>query len=146
MEKEKLSRKAKKKAAKEQSKPVKVLEKKKVEDLTIADVLQMPLYVSNLQNLLDSLKKSRSEARIKAHDERKQLCAHPIDKLSKTDIWQSGNFVIAYANVMDKKLQGYSANERKFIRDVGTEAFNITMKALIENEKKGNPSNGDDKQ
>ena len=146
MGKVKLSRKEKKKAAKEQSKPVKVVEKKKVEDLTIADVLQMPIYLSNLENLLDSLKKSRSEARKKAHDEGKQLSSHPIDKLSKTDIWQPGNFIVAYANVMDKKLQGYSANERKFISDVGTEAFNSTMKALIENEKNGNIGNGDDKQ
>lgn len=67
---------------------------------------------------------------------------------------------VLYANAMDKKLQGYSSSERKFILEVGGEAFNITMKQLVDqenkdnstelfvkcldNEKKRDNSNGDD--
>lgn len=43
-----------------------------------------------------------------------------------------------YANAMDKKLHGYSSSERKFILEVGGEAFNITMKQLVDQEKKDN--------
>ena len=39
---------------------------------------------------------------------------------------------------MDKKLHGYSSSERKFILEVGGEAFNITMKQLVDQEKKDN--------
>jgi hypothetical protein len=42
---------------------------------------------------------------------------------------------------MDKKLQGYSSAERKFILQVGGEAFNKTMKELLDEEKKDS-SNG----
>lgn len=42
---------------------------------------------------------------------------------------------------VDKKLQGYSSSERKFILEVGGEAFNITMKQLVDQEKKDNEKN-----
>lgn len=52
-------------------------------------------------------------------------------------------------SAMDKKLQGYSSSERKFILEVGGEAFNITMKQFVDQEKKDNEekrdnSNGND--
>lgn len=53
---------------------------------------------------------------------------------------------VLYANAMDKKLQGYSSSERKFILEVGGEAFNKTMKKLIADEKARNNSDGDNKQ
>ena len=42
---------------------------------------------------------------------------------------------------MDKRLQGYSSSERKFILEIGGEAFNITMKQLVAQEKKDNEQN-----
>jgi hypothetical protein len=48
-----------------------------------------------------------------------------------------------YAEVMDRKLQGYSSEERRYIRQVGGAAFNLTMEKLLDEEKKDN-GNGND--
>ena len=65
---------------------------------------------------------------------------HPIDRLQERVVFEPGQMTVLYANAMDKKLQGYSSSERKFILEVGGEAFNITMKQFLEQEKKDNES------
>ena len=63
---------------------------------------------------------------------------HPIDRLQERGVFEPGQMTVLYTNAMDKKLQGYSSSERKFILEVGGEAFNITMKQLVDQEKKDN--------
>lgn len=53
---------------------------------------------------------------------------------------------VLYANAMDKQLQGYSSSERKFILQVGGEAFNNTIRDLLNNEKKRDNSDGNNQQ
>lgn len=61
---------------------------------------------------------------------------HPIGRLQERGVFEPGQMTVLYANAIDKKLQGYSSSERKFILEVGGEAFNITMKQLVTKKRK----------
>lgn len=128
---------------KRERKSRKVKAPKRVADLKVVDVLKMRLYQDNLKSVMDELETSRRDAR-NVLNEREKLKAHPIDKLIDKGIWNCGDFTVLYAQVCDKVAVGYSATERKFISEVGTEAFNKTMVKLIEDEKARDNGNGND--
>lgn len=106
-----------------------------VKEMTIADVLKTPAFYNNLKVVISDLENIRRNARISANAPLKRL---PIDRLQERGVFEPGQMTVLYANAMDKKLQGYSSSERKFILEVGGEAFNITMKQLVDQEKKDN--------
>jgi uncharacterized protein (TIGR02757 family) len=117
-----------------------------VADLSIADVLKMPLFFDNVKTQLTSLWNDREKARKKAAKDNQRLKAHVIDRMHNAGDWEPGKFVVIFATILDKVATGYSSNEREFIRAVGMTAFNITMQKLIDDEKKRDNSNGNDKQ
>lgn len=108
---------------------------KGLKDMTISDVLKTPEFYNNLKVVISDLGNIRRNARISANAPLKR---HPIDRLQERGVFEPGQMTVLYANAMDKKLQGYSSSERKFILEVGGEAFNITMKQLVDQEKKDN--------
>lgn len=108
-----------------------------VKEMTIADVLKTPEFYNNLKVVISDLENIRRNARISANATLKR---HPIDRLQGKGVFEPGQMTVLYASAMDKKLQGYSSSERKFILEVGGEAFNITMKQLVDQEKKDNES------
>lgn len=117
-----------------------------VKEMTIADVLKTPAFYNNLKVVISDLENIRRNARISANAPLKR---RPIDRLQGKGVFEPGQMTVLYASAMDKKLQGYSSSERKFILEVGGEAFNITMKQFVDQEKKDNEekrdnSNGDD--
>lgn len=103
--------------------------------MTISDVLKTPEFYNNLKVVISDLENIRRNARISANAPLKR---HLIDRLQERGVFEPGQMTVLYANAMDKKLQGYSSSERKFILEVGGEAFNITMKQLVDQEKKDN--------
>lgn len=116
-----------------------------VKEMTIADVLKMPLFFENVKRQLTSLWKDREKARKDATRNNTRLRAHVSTVCT---IPGSGNREISlffFAKVLDKVATGYSSSERAFIRAVGMTAFNITMQKLIDDEKARNNGNGDDK-
>lgn len=117
-----------------------------VADLSISDVLKMPLFFDNMKTQLTSLWNDRETARKKAAKVNERLKAHVIDRMHNAGDWEPGKFIVIFATVLDKVATGYSSNEREFIQMVGMIAFNNTMKKLIHNEKKRDNSNGNDKQ
>lgn len=117
-----------------------------VADLSIADVLKMPLFFDNMKVQLTSLWNGRETARKKAAKVNERLRTHVIDRMHNAGDWEPGKFIVIFATIMDKVATGYSSNEREFIRAVGMTAFNITMQKLIDDEKKRDNSNGNDKQ
>ena len=119
---------------------------KKVADLSIEDVLIMPLFVSNLRAQINELWKSRETARKNAGKDNQKLKNHVIDQLHADGLLDAGNFAVLFAQVLDKVATGYSSNDREFIRAVGMTAFNITMQKLIADEKERDNSDGNDKQ
>lgn len=108
-----------------------------VKEMTIADMLKTPAFYNNLKVVISDLENIRRNARISANAPLKR---HPIDRLQERGVFEPGQMTVLYASAMDKKLQGYSSSERKFILEVGGEAFNITMKQFLEQEKKDNES------
>ena len=106
-----------------------------VKEMTIADVLKTPAFYNNLKVVISDLENTRRKAGMMADA---PLKLHPIDRLQERGVFELGQMTVLYANAMDKKLQGYSSIERKFILEVGGEAFNITMKQLVDQEKKDN--------
>lgn len=76
----------------------------------------------------------------------KALKAHPIDGLHNAGLLEPGEFVVAFAKVLDKRETKLSRAERDVIHTIGMTAFNKTMKKLIADEKARNNSNGDNKQ
>lgn len=117
-----------------------------VKEMTISDVLKTPEFYNNLKVVISDLENIRRNARKSANAPLKR---HPIDRLQEKGVFEPGQMTVLYANAIDKKLQGYSSSERKFILEVGGEAFNITMKQLVDQEKKDNEekrdnSNGND--
>lgn len=117
-----------------------------VADLSIVDVLKMPLFFDNVKAQLTSLWNDRETARKKAAKVNERLKAHVIDGMHNAGDWEPGKFIVIFATILDKVATGYSSNEREFIRAVGMTAFNITMQKLIDDEKKRDNSDGNDKQ
>lgn len=99
-----------------------------VKEMTISDVLKTPEFYNNLKVVISDLENIRRNARISANAPLKR---HPIDRLQEKGVFEPGQMTVLYASAMDKKLQGYSSSERKFILEVGGEAFNIIMKQLL---------------
>lgn len=99
-----------------------------VKEMTISDVLKTPEFYNNLKVVISDLENTRRNAEISANAPLKR---HPIDRLQEKGVFEPGQMTVLYASAMDKKLQGYSSSERKFILKVGGEAFNKTMKHLL---------------
>ena len=106
-----------------------------VKEMTIADVLKTPAFYNNLKVVISDLENTHRKAGMMADAPLKRP---PIDRLQGKGVFEPGQMTVLYASAMDKKLQGYSSSERKFILEVGGEAFNITMKQLVDQEKKDN--------
>lgn len=100
-----------------------------VKEMTISDVLKTPEFYNNLKVVISDLENIRRNARISANAPLKRYL---IDRLQEKGVFEPGQMTVLYASAMDKKLQGYSSSERKFILEVGGEAFNITMKQLVD--------------
>lgn len=65
-----------------------------VKEMTIADVLKMPLFFENVKRQLTSLWNDREKARKDATRNNTRLRAHVIDRMHNTGHWEPGNFVI----------------------------------------------------
>lgn len=115
-----------------------------VADLSIADVLKMRLFYDNAAEVRE-IWESREKAR-KALKATERLKAHPIDGLHNAGLLEPGEFIVAFAKVLDKRETKLSRAERDVIHTIGMTAFNKTMKKLIADEKARNNSNGDNKQ
>lgn len=63
-----------------------------------------------------------------------RLKAHPIDGLHNAGLLEPGEFVVAFAKVLDKRETKLSRAERDVIHTIGMTAFNKTMKQLIKQE------------
>lgn len=99
-----------------------------VKEMTISDVLKTPEFYNNLKVVISDLENTRRKAGISANAPLKR---HPIDRLQEKGVFEPGQMTVLYASAMDKKLYGYSSSERTFILKVGGEAFNKTMKHLL---------------
>ena len=112
----------------------------KVNEMKIADVLVTNEYYKNIKNIIANLRHIREDARKESNN---ILLRHVMDRLEERGVFEPEQMTQLYAEVMDRKLQGYSSEERRYIRQVGGAAFNLTMEKLLDEEKKNN-GNGND--
>lgn len=115
---------------------------KRVDDMSIADVLKLPLFYNNMAAEIESLWNDREDARKNVALRGERLRAHVIDRLHADGKLQTGEFVVLFAQVLDKVATGYSASDRQFIRDLGMIAFKKTMQKLLDDEKARDNSDG----
>lgn len=116
-----------------------------VSKLSISDVLKMKLFYDNANSEIRKTIASREEA-AKRLRPGERLKAHPIDKLSNKGFLNVGNFIVTFARVLNKVETTLSSTERGFILSIGMQAFNKTMRKLINDEKERNNRNGENKQ
>ena len=117
---------------------------KRVADMSIEDVLLLPLFYKNVEKHITSLWNDREKARYEAGGRGERLKSHPIDKLHAEGKLVPVDFIVLFAKVLDKVAIGYSATVRQFIRDLGMIAFRETMQKLLDDEKARDNSNGND--
>ena len=117
---------------------------KPIEEMTITDVLQLPLFFDNAKKDLADVWNQRVAAR-KGLNHGERLRVHPIDDLHAAGLWEPGEFTVVYAKVLNKVKTGLSRTKRDYILGFGNGIFNKTVKTLLDNEKAGNNSDGDDK-
>lgn len=111
---------------------------KKVEDMTMQEIIETEVFAMELQKNLDAFERSRKEARKKANN---PLKAHPIDKLIKDDEWNVKTMTELYVQCCYKECKR-SANERVFIAMIGNFAYDRTKVILQENETKDTDADG----
>lgn len=111
--------------------------------MTIGDVLKLPVYKENLQAVMAAVNKSRKEANERAIEQGRKLKRHPIDTLIEIGYWNANTLIALYTQICDKTC-GLASELRKFVFDVCTDAFNKTIKKLLDDEKAANPSDGND--
>ena len=104
-----------------------------VEDMTISDVLKTNEYHYKLGIIIADLKHTREKASINT---KATLKRHPIDRLLERGVFKPGEMTLLFAKAMDKKLQGYSSNERNLILQVGRKALMATIKQFVDQEDK----------
>lgn len=109
----------------------------KVKDMLISDVLVMPVFVEAIKNEINDLLLSRDAGERNALSKGGKLAAHPIDYLRKMGYMAPGQFIIEYANVLNKKSE-LSSSQRGFILVTGNNVFFKVVEKLQENEKKTN--------
>ena len=103
------------------------------EDMSISDVLKTNEFHDNLGMIIADLKHIREKQKIKA---KAPLKRHPVDSLLERGVFKPREMTLLFAKAMDKKLQVYSSNERKFILQVGREALMATIKQFVDQEDK----------
>lgn len=116
-----------------------------VSKLSISDVLKMKLFYDNANSEIRKTIASREEV-AKRLRPGERLNAHPIDKLNNKGFLNTSNFIVTFARVLNKVETTLSSTERGFILSIGMQAFNKTMRKLINDEKERNNRNGDNKQ
>lgn len=110
-------------------------ETKKLKDLKVIDIIQMPAFEGNVKFLMKDL-----------HRTRKNLCSGmgvelkrgPIERLQEKGVYNPKALVALYAKVLDKDMDAteYPSTLRTFIKGLCDEAFHRTVKQIKAKEDK----------
>jgi len=110
---------------------------KLVSEMTIEEVIKLPLFFKNVEIELNGIWQERKKASLslKPHQ---RLKAHPIDFLKQNGYWKTDQFILTYAKILSKEETRLSSNKRNFTLSVGNDIFTKTVKYLIDEEKRDN--------
>lgn len=109
---------------------------KSLKELTVRDVLTMPLFEKYMQEVIDGEVFTHRKAQTEATTKGLRLQRTPLDSMRERDLLHGDKMVDLYGAVLDKSLIGFSSSERIYISQIGKEAFMRTMYKLKEKEEK----------
>ena len=104
----------------------------KLEEMKVCDVLKLPLFRKNVSVILNEMKAKSMDAQIRYG----MLKRTPYDRLKERGVLRADKIPYLYEMVIDKRLAGYSSNERNLIGEIGDEAFFRTVSTLKKQEEK----------
>lgn len=112
-------------------------ETKKLKDLKVIDIIQMPVFEGHVKFLMEDLHKTRAKLRM---EKRVELKRGPIERLQKKGVYNPKALAALYAKVLDKDIDTseYPSVLRTFIKGLCDEAFHRTyleLKQVEEGEK-----------
>ena len=106
-----------------------------LKDMTFPQVLELEIFQEELDRQMSVEMEAYNEAR-----KRGKVCSMPLTQLLKKGRFTMHDMTTAYYHIMHKEASGYSANERKYIKDVCSLAYNRTIRRL-QNESEENDRN-----
>ena len=103
--------------------------------MTFPQVLELEIFQEELDHQMSVEMEAYNEAR-----KRGKVCSMPLTQLLKKGRFTMHDMTTAYYHIMHKEASGYSANERQYITDVCSLAYNRTIRRL-QNESEENDRN-----
>lgn len=96
-----------------------------LEQMTFLDVLQLGIYEEELKKQLAMEYGLYEEVSSKG-----KLKRMAMDGLRDRGLFNAADMTVAYYHIMHKEADGYSANERQYIKDVCAMAYQRTIKRI----------------
>lgn len=110
-------------------------ETKKLKDLKVIDIIQMPIFEGHVKFLMEDLHKTRAKLSMEKGIEFKR---GPIERLQEKGVYNPKALAALYAKVLDKDINTSDPSVlRTFIKGLCDEAFHRTVEQIKakENEK-----------
>lgn len=111
-------------------------ETKKLKDLKVIDIIQMPAFEGHVKFLMEDLRKTRAKLCMEKGVEPKR---GPIERLQEKGVYNPKALAALYAKVLDEDINTseYPSALRTFIKGLCDEAFHRTVEQIKakENEK-----------
>ena len=95
--------------------------------MTFPQVLELNIFQEELNRQMEIEHTAYLEAR-----KRGKVCSIPLTQLLRKGRFTMHDMTAAYYHIMHKEATGYSANERQYIKDVCSIAYQRTIKRLQE--------------
>jgi len=106
-----------------------------LKDMTFPQVLELEIFQEELDQQMEIEHKVYLEAM-----KRGKVCSMPLTQLLRKGRFTVHDMTAAYYHIMHKEASGYSANERQYIKDICSLAYNRTIRRL-QNESEENDRN-----
>lgn len=96
-----------------------------LKDMSFLDVLQLNIFKEELQKQIEIEEKAYNDV-----SKCGKLKRMPMDSIKERGEFNTHKLTSAYYHIAHKEATGYSANERKYIKDICTLAYARTIKRL----------------
>lgn len=119
-------------------------ETKKLKDLKVIDIIQMPAFEGHVKFLMEDLHKTRAKLCMEKGVELKR---GPIERLQEKGVYNPKALAALYAKVLDKDIDTseYPSVLRTFIKGLCDEAFHRTVEQIKAKENE-TANKGDNKE
>lgn len=120
-------------------------ETKKLKDLKVIDIIQMPAFEGHVKFLMEDLRKTRAKLCMEKGVELKR--GGPIERLQEKGVYNPKALAALYAKVLDKDIDTseYPSVLRTFIKGLCDEAFHRTVEQIKAKENE-TANKGDNKE